>query len=148
MNVDLKPVRLLIAEDDDDDFFLLKEALEHAKLDSILERVKDGEELMELLFAQDQGKIDGGAPSLILLDLNMPKKGGREALQEIKAHPRLKKIPVVVFTTSNSSDDVRLTYELGVNSFLQKPLRFEDMVSLLKVIHSYWFEMVKLPSDE
>ena len=99
-----------------------------------------------------KGKFSGAAsrphPGLILLDLNMPRKDGREALKEIKANPELRSIPVVVMTTSKAEEDILVTYELGVNSFITKPVTFEGLVDVLKIIGRYWFEVVELPNNE
>ena len=99
-----------------------------------------------------EGEFSGDAarprPGLILLDLNMPRKEGREALKEIKSHPDLRSIPVVVMTTSKAEEDIIATYDLGVNSFITKPVTFEGLVDVLGVIGRYWFEVVELPKSE
>ena len=138
---------VLIAEDDEDDFLLMKEACIEAGLVYELQWVKDGEELINYLFRLDDKKTSEGVtrPGLIILDLNMPKVSGFEALREIKAHPTLRKIPIIILTTSQSEDDVTHAYELGVNSFVQKPIRFEGMVDVFRTLDRYWFKIVKLP---
>lgn len=139
---------ILIVEDDEDDYFLIKEAMEMAHMDYRHSWVKDGEELMNYLHRLKKGGKDGTNPSLIILDLNLPKKSGREALSEIKSNPELRSIPVLILTTSNAKEDISRSYDLGVNSFVQKPLRFEQMVEFFSVMNKYWFHFVKLPQGE
>ena len=141
-------VRILLAEDDDDDYFLTAQALKQNRLLNEVRRVKDGEELMHYLRHQNDFSNPEKAPepSLILLDLNMPKMDGREALREIKSDPKLRHIPVVVLTTSRAEEDVVRSYDLGVNSFIAKPVTFQGMVEAMKVLGKYWFEVVALPS--
>ncbi|NIQ00433.1 MAG: response regulator [Nitrospinaceae bacterium] len=142
----LKPFTILIAEDDEDDYLLTMEALKEAGVHNDVHWVKDGEELLDYLdTAVTNGNGNGPRLGMILLDLNMPKKDGREALGDIKAHPSLKKIPVVIMTTSKAESDITQSYELGVNSFIQKPVRFHDLVHVIKVLADYWFDTVKLP---
>jgi CheY-like chemotaxis protein len=141
-------VDILIVEDDDDDYFLLKEAMAEAHVTNPTQRVKDGEELVSFLFNNQKEKTRTFKPGLILLDLNLPRKGGREALGEIKSDAKLRKIPVIVFTTSNAKEDISQSYELGVNSFIQKPLRFEQMVEFFSVMGKYWFHFVELPHEK
>ena len=146
MNKDLISVSILVADDDSDDSMMIEDALRENRVANKLHFVRDGEELMDYLL--NRGQFMGAvrpSPSLIFLDLNMPKKDGREALAEIKAHPVLKSIPVVVLTTSSAEEDVYRTYNLGVNSFITKPATFEGLVTLIRDIGSYWFETVKLP---
>jgi two-component system response regulator len=148
MNPKLKPFSILIAEDDEDDYQLTLEALKEAGIDNTLVHwAKDGNETLEYLSAQLNGGngTPGQLPSVILLDLNMPRKDGREALQEIKSHPRFRKIPVIVMTTSSADSDVTNSYDLGVNSFIQKPARFQDLVDIVRVVFNYWLNTVKLP---
>jgi len=138
---------ILIAEDDNDDFLLFKEAFEELKLSNKLYRVKNGEELLDFLRHQGayQDADDVPRPALILLDLNMPKMDGREALQEIKRDPELLSIPVVVLTTSKAEEDIMRSYSLGVNSYIKKPVTFQELLDVLKVLKHYWFEIVELP---
>jgi len=149
MNVNNGPITILLADDDPDDRMLTRDAFDESRLHNTLEMVEDGEELMDYLHSR--GKYSGEAarprPGLILLDLNMPRKDGREALKEIKSCPELRRIPVVVLTTSKAEEDILRTYDLGVNSFVIKPVTFEALVDVLKTIGKYWFEMVELPSD-
>ncbi len=141
-------VRILLAEDDDDDYFLTQQALQQNRVLNELYRVKNGEELMD--FLQHRGAFSdersSPQPSLILLDLNMPRKDGREALREIKSDPLLRRYPVVVLTTSHAEEDVIRSYELGVNSFITKPVTFQGLVEAVRILGRYWFEIVELPS--
>ena len=146
-NQNSKPVTLLLAEDDPDDRLLAQQALEKSRLVSDLRCVEDGEELLDYL--RRRGKYadpkQSPRPGLILLDLNMPRKDGREALHEIKNDPKLRAIPIVVLTTSKSEEDVARTYNLGVNSYIAKPVRFAALVEVMQAIGKYWFEIVELP---
>jgi CheY-like chemotaxis protein len=140
-----KPITILMADDDPDDRLLTKDALEESHLRNTFETVEDGEELMEYL--HQRGKYSNKPrPGLILLDLNMPRKDGREALREIKSDPDLRRIPVVVMTTSKAEEDIVRSYDLGVNSFVVKPITFDGLVDTLQTIGKYWFEIVELPS--
>lgn len=138
---------ILMADDDPEDRMLAKDAMQENRLNNPLYFVEDGEELMDYLLRT--GKYadpkDSPRPGLILLDLNMPKKDGRAALKEIKANADLKKIPIVVMTTSKSEEDIFRSYDLGVNSFITKPVTFEGLVELMKALSNYWFKIVKLP---
>ncbi len=142
-------VTILMADDDEDDCLLAREALAESRLANELHIVSDGEELMDYLYHRGlytDGKM-APRPGLILLDLNMPKKDGREALREIKTDPNLKKIPVVVLTTSRAEEDIYRTYDLGANSFIIKPVTFASLVEVMKIIGKYWFEIVELPLE-
>jgi len=147
MNTERRAIMILMADDDADDRLMAQEALEESRLINILDFVEDGEELMEYLSRQGRyaGLSETALPGLILLDLNMPKKDGREALKEIKADPRLRRIPVVVLTTSKAEEDIYRTYDLGVNSFITKPVTFDALVDVMKTLKKYWFEVVELP---
>lgn len=139
---------IVIAEDDEDDYLLTMEALKEAGItEHQVKWVKDGEELMDFLNENIDSKSSSDCPSpgMILLDLNMPKKDGREALSEIKSNPNLRRIPVIVLTTSKAEGDIFHSYDLGVNSFIQKPVRFKQFVDVVKTLSKYWFETVKLP---
>ena len=144
-----KPITILLADDDEDDRMMGREALEESKLANDLHMVEDGEELLDYLYRR--GRYSDPAtsprPGLILLDLNMPRKDGREALKEIKADPELRQIPVVVLTTSKAEEDIFRTYDLGVNSFITKPVSFDGLVQVMKSLAHYWFTIVKLPLD-
>lgn len=149
VNNNRNPINILMADDDEDDRLMSKEAMEEARLTNNIYFVEDGEELMDYLY--QRGKYSGSnnspRPGLILLDLNMPKKDGREALKEIKADPDLRQIPVVVLTTSQAEQDIYRTYDLGVSSFITKPVSFEGLVEVMKTFSKYWFEIVRLPSS-
>jgi CheY-like chemotaxis protein len=136
-----------LADDDADDRLMAGEALAESRLANDLRFVEDGEELMDYLHRRGRyaDPADAPRPGLILLDLNMPRKDGREALEEIKSDPELRKIPVVVLTTSKAEEDIYRTYDLGVNSFITKPVMFESMVDVMKALGRYWFEIVELP---
>jgi CheY-like chemotaxis protein len=137
---------ILIAEDDEDDYLLVRDAFMEFCLESDLRRVKDGEELMDYLNHRGAYTTDDSPrPGVILLDLNMPRKDGREALKEIKSDPNLKRIPVVALTTSNAEEDVLYTYGLGVNSFIRKPAGYGEFVDVLKVFDRYWHDIVQIP---
>ncbi|HEY6245349.1 MAG TPA: response regulator [Pyrinomonadaceae bacterium] len=142
-----RSITILLADDDADDRMMASDALEESRLANDLRCVEDGEELMDYLHRRGKYAPPNHAPrpGLILLDLNMPRKDGREALKEIKAQPELRTIPVVVLTTSQAEEDIYRTYDLGVNSFITKPVNFESLVALMKTLGKYWFEIVELP---
>lgn len=139
--VDRSKVPILVADDDPEDRQLIKEALQESRLLNEVQFVGDGEELMAHLQQCSQ------LPGLILLDLNMPRKDGREALGEIKSNPAFKQIPVVVLTTSKAEEDIYRTYNLGVNSFITKPVTFTSLVEVMRDLGRYWFEIVELPKE-
>ena len=141
---------ILMADDDEDDVLLTQKALRQGKLLNELYCVRDGEELMDYLLHQGDytDATKAPRPGVILLDLNMPKKDGREALREIKANPDLKDIPIVVFTTSKAEEDIYRSDKLGVNSFITKPVTFERLIEVMQIIGKYWFEIVTLPPEE
>lgn len=143
-----RPVSLLLAEDDEDDYVLIKEAFRELGLTNEIYRVKNGEELIDFLLRRGDYHSAKPLPRplVVLLDLNMPKKDGREALKEIKGYPELRSIPIVILTTSKYDDDIVKTYALGVNSYIKKPVSFDQFVDLLKVFKQYWFDIVELPS--
>ena len=144
-----EPITIVVADDDPDDRMLTKDALDECRLANVVDFVEDGEELMDYLSRRGQFKhlAKSPLPGLILLDLNMPKKDGREALKEIRQDPTLRRIPIVVLTTSKAEEDILRTYELGVNSFIIKPVTFESLVDIVKTIAKYWFEIVELPPE-
>jgi CheY-like chemotaxis protein len=143
-------ITILLADDDPDDRQLTRDAFKENRLANALATVEDGEELLEYLHRRGKYKELQGTPlpGLILLDLNMPRKDGREALKEIKAHPEFRRIPIVVLTTSKAEEDILRTYDLGVNSYITKPVTFKSLVEIVKVLGRYWFEVVELPPDE
>jgi len=143
-------VVILMADDDADDRMLAKDALDESRLANELHFVEDGEELMDYLHRRRRYAAPGAAPrpGIILLDLNMPKKDGREALQEIKSDPELRRIPVVVLTTSKADEDICRTYDGGANSYVTKPVTFEGLVDVVRALGRYWFELVALPATQ
>lgn len=144
-----KPIVILMADDDQEDCLLVRDALEESRLANELHFVHDGEELLRYLRRQGEYAdiANSPRPGLILLDLNMPRKDGREALADIKADPALRRIPVVVLTSSKAEEDVLRTYDLGVNSYVTKPVTFASLVDVMKAIGRYWFEIVELPGN-
>ena len=142
-----KQIIILMAEDDPDDRLLVEEAFKDNRLSNKLYFVEDGERLMDYL--RMRGKFSdpkqAPRPGMILLDLNMPKKDGREALLEIKADPKLRKIPIIVLTTSKNEEDIVRSYDLGASSYIAKPVTFESLVEVTRAMGKYWFEIVELP---
>lgn len=147
MDVEKTTGFILLAEDDDDHTLLINDAFEEAGSDKRLERVRDGEELMDFLLHRGSYRDakESSVPDLILLDLNLPKKDGRKVLKEIKSDPNLSHIPVIVLTCSSNEEDVVETYALGGNSFIRKPARFDQFVDIFKSLKKYWCEVVELP---
>jgi CheY-like chemotaxis protein len=143
------PITILMADDDADDRLMTKDAFEESRVANDLRFVEDGVELMDYL--KRRGKYADPAtsprPGLILLDLNMPKKDGREALEEIKADPALKNIRVVILTTSKAEADIYRTYNLSAASYITKPVTFEGLVEVIKTLGRYWLEIVELPGE-
>ena len=150
MKRERRPITILLADDDEDDRLLTEDALAESRLLNDFHAVADGEELMDYLKRRDKyaDPEDSPRPGLILLDLNMPKLDGREALKAIKEDPSLRQIPVVVLTTSQAEEDVYRTYDLGANSFITKPVLFESLVKVMKDLGAYWFEIVELPAGQ
>jgi CheY-like chemotaxis protein len=142
-----RPIVILLTDDDEEDLQMTLEALRESRLGNDLRTTRDGEELMDYLLRRGRyaDPSDSPMPGLILLDLNMPKKNGREALAEIKANTDLRQIPVIVLTTSKAEEDIFRSYDLGVNSFITKPVTFAGLVEAMKVLSQYWFEIVELP---
>jgi CheY-like chemotaxis protein len=147
MNPVRRPIVILLTDDDEEDLQMTLEALRESRLGNDLRTTRDGEELMDYLLHRGRyvDPSDSPVPGLILLDLNMPKKDGREALAEIKANPDLRQIPVIVLTTSKAEEDIFRSYDLGVNSFITKPVTFVGLVEAMEVVSQYWFEIVVLP---
>ena len=142
-----QPIALLMAEDDPEDQVLVRKAFQHARMVNDFDMVKDGEELMDYLHRRGP-YAKAKRPDLILLDLIMPRKDGREALKEIKADNSLRRIPVVVLTTSAAEEDIIRSYDLGVASYIQKPVTFAKLVDVVTAMGKYWFEIVKFPPHE
>lgn len=149
MKAERKPITILLADDDEDDRMLARDALADSRLANDLRMVEDGEELMDYLLRRGRyvAPADSPRPGLILLDLNMPKMDGREALREIKSDAGLRRIPVVVLTTSEAEEDIYRTYDMGANSFVTKPVMFDSLVKVMRDLGKYWFEIVELPED-
>ena len=149
MNTCQIPFTLLVADDNPDDRLLVQEAW-HEVSPIELYLVENGEELMDFLYHRGPyaGLTALSLPSLILLDLNMPRKNGHEALQEIKGVPNLKKIPVIVLTTSTLKSDIDRSYELGASGHITKPNSFDELIEQMQALYSYWFEAVNLPTIE
>lgn len=149
MKLSVTPIPILIADDDPEDRVLAREALVESRLGNPLFFVEDGEDL--LAFLRHEGRYaDRDAfpePGLILLDLNMPRMSGFEALQEIRADESLRHIPVVALTTSSAMTDVTRSYHLGVNSYITKPVTFDGLVDAMKLLGRYWFDLVEIPAN-
>lgn len=144
MNPATKAIEILLVEDDPGDIDLIEEALEDAKLQINLNSVRDGVEA--LAYLRREGKyIQAISPDLILLDLNLPRRDGREVLQDIKGDNYFKRIPVVVLTTSDAEDDILKSYNLGANCYVSKPLGMQDFIKIVESIENFWFTVVKLP---
>jgi CheY-like chemotaxis protein len=140
-----RPAIILMADDDADDRLLAQDALAESKILCELHFVENGEELMDYLYRRGRfSAASAPRPELILLDLNMPKKDGRDALREIKSNRDLRRIPVVVLTTSQADSDIGQIYDLGANSFITKPVKFDALVDVMRALGRYWFEIVEL----
>jgi len=140
-----KPVEILLVEDNEGDIGLIEEVFEEAKIRNTLHIAEDGEEA--ILFLRGEGKFSGSPrPDIILLDLNLPKKDGREVLREIKEDNNLKNIPVVVLTTSRAEKDILKSYDLHANAYVTKPLDFDQLIKVVKSIENFWLEVVNLPT--
>ena len=148
MNAYNDAIVILLADDDEDDRLLTADALLASKLANDFKTVGDGEELMDYLYHRGKHAPPASSPrpGLVLLDLNMPRKDGREALREMKSDPALRSIPVVILTTSKTDEDIQNTYDLGANSFIVKPVTFDGLAEAMKVVTEYWFQIVHLPS--
>ncbi|WP_446416754.1 response regulator [Coleofasciculus sp.] len=144
MNPATKAIEILLVEDDPGDIDLIEEALEDAKLQINLNSVRDGVEA--LAYLRREGKYTQAiSPDLILLDLNLPRRDGREVLQDIKGDNYFKRIPVVVLTTSDAEEDILKSYNLGANCYVSKPLGMQDFIKIVESIENFWFTVVKLP---
>lgn len=148
MTPNRRSIVILMAEDDPDDRMFCREALQEARLTNVVNFVEDGQELMDYLRCEGDyvDPVSCPAPGVILLDLNMPRKDGREALEEIKSDPKLRAIPVVVLTTSKAEEDILRSYDLGVSGYITKPVTFERLVDIMKILGRYWFDIVELPN--
>ena len=140
-----KPFRILIADDDFEDFLLIKTTFETNDLNNVhLSHVEDGQYLIDILKAQGKYNKFGELPNLILLDLNMPRKNGFDVLKEIKENEQLRKIPIIIFTTSKSNRDIEKAYELGANCYISKPQTVEDWTEVIHIMGKFWIQCVKL----
>lgn len=144
-----KKINILLAEDDPDDRYLISEALDESQIDIQLYIVEDGEELLDYLHHRGkyENRVEWPLPGLILLDLNMPRLDGREALKEIKNSTELRRIPVVVLTTSQADEDVIRTYDIGISGYIPKPVTFTGLLEVMKAIGLYWLNVAKLPEE-
>ncbi|MBF0319369.1 MAG: response regulator [Nitrospirae bacterium] len=134
----VEPFHILHADDDEDDNILISDAFKETGLSANITWIKDGEKLLEYLSERNH-------PDLILLDLNMPRKDGLEALHEIKSNPAMRPIPIIAMTTSSSKEDIQKCYTLGVNSYVKKPESFDRLLEIVNIISKYWFNTVELP---
>lgn len=139
-----RPIEILLVEDDEGDVELTREALVDSKLTVNLHVVRDGVTALDYL-RQREEYAEAIAPDLVLLDLNLPRKSGREVLEEVKGDPMLKRLPVIVLTTSDTEEDIVRSYNLGVNCYVQKPVGMEEFIRIVKVLEEFWFTIVKLP---
>ncbi len=149
MRGDIKTIVIVMADDDPEDVMLAQDALAESRLANALNVVADGEQLLDYLHQRGKYNAENAPrPGLILLDLNMPRLDGREALARIKSDPDLRRIPVVVLTTSKAEEDVFRSYDLGANSYITKPVTFDSLVNVVRSLAEYWFGIVMLPTDE
>jgi CheY-like chemotaxis protein len=145
-----KPVTILMADDDPDDRAMTAEAFAEAKLANELRFVEDGAELLDYLFRRGKyvDPASSPRPGIILLDLNMPRVDGREALAQLKADPRFRTIRVIILTTSKAEEDILRTYNLSAASYITKPVTFESLVEVIRTLGKYWLEIVELPDHD
>ena len=149
MSTELSPVTILLADDDPGDCNLTQRAFARAKINNRLFVVRDGEEALDYLLHRGKYADPASAPrpDLVLLDLNMPKVDGREVLDRIRSTPSLRRIPVVILTTSKQEEDILRSYDLGVNSYITKPVNVTDFIATIQALENYWFQIVILPSE-
>lgn len=142
-----RPVEILLVEDNEGDIGLVEEVFEEGRINNNLNITEDGEEAME--FLRREGEFTNAPhPDLILLDLNLPRKDGREVLEEIKEDENLRRIPVVVLTTSKAEKDILKSYDMHANSYITKPVNFDQFIKVVKSIEDFWLEVVKLPEEQ
>lgn len=146
----MQSITILMADDDEEDRMLTRKAFDLNRVGNDLRFVEDGEDLLDYLYRRGKYQEEGSAPrpGIILLDLNMPRLDGREALEIIKRDPSLRRIPVVVMTTSEADQDIARSYDLGANSYVTKPVTFESLAQVIKALDEYWFDVVALPERE
>jgi CheY-like chemotaxis protein len=142
-----KPAEILLVEDNPGDVRLTIEALKEGKVRNHLRVVNDGVEALDYLH-QRGAYADAVRPDIILLDLNLPRMDGREVLEEIKRDPKLRRIPVVVLTTSSSEEDILRSYDLHVNCYITKPVDMDQFIRVIKAIDTFWFDVVRLPTAD
>jgi CheY-like chemotaxis protein len=142
---DLRPICILIADDDADDRLLVKDAFQESDVVNNLRFVENGVELLDYLRKQGKYQDAPDFPDLVLLDLNMPRKDGREVLQEIKNDPNLRHLPVVILTTSKAEEDILRSYDMGAAGYITKPVTFEGLIEITKGLSEYWLQIVRLP---
>ena len=147
MNESISTIKIHMCDDDHDDQLLLSDALEEARLGNSIDFTNNGKELLQYLNREGAFShlVDEPLPGLILLDLNMPVMDGREVLSKIKQHEKFRSIPIIVLTTSKAEADIARTYDMGVNSFIMKPVSFGSLVEMIKSVTDYWFHLVSLP---
>ncbi len=144
--METKPVEILLVEDNEGDVGLVEEVFEEAKIRNIIHVAEDGEEAIQFLYKKSPYE-NAETPDIILLDLNLPQKDGREVLAEIKADEKLKRIPVVILTTSKAEEDIIKSYDLHANSYITKPVDFDQFIRVVKSIEDFWLEVVRLPPE-
>jgi chemotaxis family two-component system response regulator Rcp1 len=144
--IEVKPIEILLIEDNPGDVRLTQEAFNDGKMSNTLHVVPDGLEAIEYLFKRGKHK-NAARPHLILLDLNLPKKDGREVLAEIKGDPELRRIPIVILTTSKAEEDIIKTYDLHANCYITKPVDVQQFFKIVKCIEDFWFSIVRLPAE-
>jgi len=147
MSEALTQIRIHMCDDDPDDQLLVSDALEEARLGNPIDFTTNGKELLQYLNREDKYShlIDQPLPGLILLDLNMPVMDGREVLSKLKQHDKFRSIPIIILTTSKAEADIARTYDMGVNSFIMKPVSFDSLVEMIRSVTDYWFHLVSLP---
>jgi CheY-like chemotaxis protein len=145
--MDSKPVEILLVEDNEGDVGLVEEVFEDAKIRNVLHVAEDGEEAIQFLFKKNNF-ANVATPDIILLDLNLPQKNGIEVLEEIKNDDNLKRIPVVVLTTSKAEEDIVKSYNLHANSYITKPVDFDQFIKVIRAIEDFWLEVVRLPTSK
>lgn len=143
----MKPIHILLVEDNEGDIFLTRDALEEAKIITELSVVRDGKAAIEFV-AQQGDYSESKIPDLILLDINLPKKNGHEVLKFIKGSERLRRVPVIMLTTSSFKRDVDLAYDNHVNCYITKPVEAADFIKVITTIESFWIHLVKLPTKQ
>lgn len=144
---DWRPIEILMVEDNPGDVDLTKEALEHAKVGNRLSVVGDGASAIEFLYRRGE-YADAPRPDIIFLDLNLPRKDGREVLSEIRADAELAEIPVVILTTSEADEDILRAYQLHANCYITKPVSFQRFLEVIEAVEEFWLTVVKLPKKK